>query len=82
MKEVKYKPHLSLSSKELPQIKTWEVGKKYTLKLEVEMVSQSKGDEFSMMGGDKNQMEGRFKINSVKDLSSKKVGKLLPRKSK
>lgn len=67
----KYPSFLSLDSEDLPAIKDWNVGKKYTLMVEVEQVSISKdGDEYGpmMANGEtkKSSMRARFKILSVK----------------
>lgn len=58
-----YKPIFSISDKDLPAIKEWNVGKKYNMELEVEMVSISKGDVFGE--GNKDSHEARFKILSI-----------------
>ena len=57
-------PSFSLTEKDLPAIKNWQVGKKYKLEIEVEQVSLSK-DEY-MMG---EPISARFKIHKVKDNS-------------
>ncbi len=58
----KPKPTFSISEAELPEIKEWSVGKKYTVTLNVEMVSQSQGDEYSIDGGKSKKQSARFKI--------------------
>lgn len=40
-KNEKYYPHLDFSSKQLPEIKKWNVGKKYTLVIEVKATRKS-----------------------------------------
>lgn len=77
MKDVKVavaKPHkypatLSLDSDDLPAIAKWNVGGKYTITLEVEQVSASKGDEYGPMEtsseGNK-RLSARFKVLSAK----------------
>lgn len=62
MKE--YAPRLSLSEKMLPAIKDWNIGKKYTIELEVEMVSQRKGEEYDSAPG---KVNGEFKVLSASD---------------
>ena len=68
----KYPSFVSLDSEDLPDIKDWSVGKKYTLIVEVEQTSMSKdGDEYgpvSTNGEEKKNppMKARFKILSVK----------------
>ena len=52
-------PSFSLTEKDLPVIKNWTVGKKYTLVMEVEQVSMSK-DEYG-----KSPMTARFKVHKV-----------------
>ena len=36
-------PSFTVSSSDFPEAKDWKVGKKYMVKMEVELVSQSKG---------------------------------------
>ena len=68
--DINERPHkhpsfLSMDAEDLPAIKDWSVGKKYTIMLEVEQVSMSKdGDEYGpmSMGGTKPMMRARFKI--------------------
>lgn len=45
------KPNLRVTDKDLPQIKDWEVGKKYRVTAHVEMQSHKQGDEYGY--GDK-----------------------------
>lgn len=54
------KPTFSLTEKELPEIKEWKVGGKYTITLDVEQVSATKGDGWDE--DDSKQLSGRFKI--------------------
>lgn len=62
-KYVEPAPEFGITAKELPAIKDWSVGKKYTITLEVEMVSQSKGDEWDIPEGEKApKFRARFKI--------------------
>jgi hypothetical protein len=63
-----YLPSFSMTEKDLPEIKDWQVGKKYKLQIEVEMVSSSK-NEYGKTG-----LEARFKIHKVgtKDMMSEK----------
>lgn len=61
------KPHLDLSEKDLPAIKDWKVGTKYTIVLEVEMTSIRKS-EFEK----NNPISACFSINSVKTTSGNK----------
>jgi len=55
------KPMLHLCEKDLPDMEDWEVGKKYTLVLETEMVGQNINKD--MDGGEK--MHAEFKVLSV-----------------
>lgn len=68
------KPQFSLSEKELPAIKDWGVGKKYTLTLNVEMTSSSKGSDYDVpLSNDGKRKEihnARFKILSVDAMPS------------
>lgn len=64
------KPEFGISEKELPAIKDWKVGQKYSLELNVEMVSSSKGSDYdspwSPDGKERPQIhQARFKILSV-----------------
>ena len=52
-------PSFSLTEKDLPAIRNWQVGKKYKLEVEVEQVSMSK-DEYG-----KSPMTAHFKIHKV-----------------
>ena len=56
-----YLPRLSLNEKQLPDIKSWQVGKSYKVTLEVELVALRK-DEYG-----KSPLTGDFKISKVND---------------
>lgn len=58
-------PSVSFDSMDLPEIKNWEVGKKYNLKIEAELVELSKGGYFEE--DNKKEYHARFKIKSVKN---------------
>lgn len=60
-------PEFSITEKDLPAIKEWKVGKKYSLELNVEMVSSSKGSDYDIPYGaeQKEIHNARFKIISV-----------------
>lgn len=67
----KYPSFVSLDSEDLPAIKDWSVGKKYTIIIEIEQVSMSKDeDEYGpiSVNGDnkKHSLKARFKILNVK----------------
>ncbi len=60
------KPEFSVTETDLPEIKDWKIGKKYTIKLSVEMVSASKGSEYDSFGEEgKEKHRARFKILSA-----------------
>lgn len=59
-------PTLRLNSDDLAEIKKWDVGNKYTLTLEVEMVSLSKGNEYEIVDRPSTQTRATFKVKSVK----------------
>lgn len=66
-------PSFSLSEKDLPELKDWEVGKKYNLEIEVEQIGKEKN---SYMTDNKNEIMGRFKIVKIKAENSEEVEKL------
>jgi hypothetical protein len=53
------RPTITFTTKELPEIKKWEVGKKYDLEVEVEMIGINK-DEYGEKG-----TTGRFRVTNV-----------------
>lgn len=55
-------PHLDLDEQVLPAIKSWSVGQKYKITLEVEMVSQRKGAEYD---NNPSKMSAGFKVLSA-----------------
>ena len=59
--EYSEKPTLTLTVKELPELKEWEVGKKYKILIEVEQVGINK-DEYGEHG-----TTGRFKVLKATD---------------
>ena len=63
-KKVKVYPTFRLGDDDLPELKTMEVGKKYTLVLEVEVKSKSQGSEWSDAETDK-QIRASFKVMKV-----------------
>lgn len=83
----KPKPRISLDETELPAIKSWEVGKTYTVTAKVKMVHQAEGDEYGYSRDDseeKPKMRATLKVISItpeKDMK-KKVGKMYVRKSR
>lgn len=69
------KPEFGISESELPAIKDWKIGGKYTMTLNVEMVSASKDSDYDAPAGLDGNMKkihrARFKIMSVDAMPSK-----------
>lgn len=61
-------PEFSLDQTNLPAIKNWKVGEKYTLIVEVEMQSIGK-DSFDK----ENELRSRFKVLKVKEANDKET---------
>lgn len=64
-KPMKMPPTLRLSEEELPDIKDWKVGGKYTITLEVEQTGSHKGDTMMpMMEGESKpaKISAEFKV--------------------
>ena len=60
--EMVYKPTLSVSTKQLPVIKDWKVGKEYELKVKTKMIGiREKYNE-------KGKYEGTFEILEIKEV--------------
>lgn len=62
--KVKVYPTFRLGDDDLPELKDWEVGKKYVLVMEVEMKSKQQGNEWNDSSTDK-QIRASFKITNV-----------------
>lgn len=63
-KKIKVYPTFRLGDDDLPDIKTMEVGKKYTLNIEVEVTAKSQGNEWG--GGETDKtMRATFKMMKV-----------------
>jgi hypothetical protein len=73
-----YRSSISLNEKELPEMKGWKVGEKYTLTIEVEMTGQRQESDYASMpmpdmsmaaAGVRQEppkiLTGEFKINAV-----------------
>ncbi len=60
------KPHLSLTDRDLPAIKSWEVGKKYTIVATVMEISKSE-EQYE----DKKSSRASFEVLDVKQMRSK-----------
>lgn len=59
-------PTFTMSETDLPAMKDWKVGEKYTLCIEVEMTKAMKGEEYPMYGQEPDKkVNGTFKIVSV-----------------
>lgn len=62
----KYPTFIRLDEDDLPELKKWKVGGKYTLTLEVEQTSMSMGDEYNELDGkNKNKHRASFKVLNV-----------------
>ena len=57
---------LDLTEHILPVIRDWEVGKRYLVKLEVEMNSQNKGSMYDP--NDQNEVRSSFKVLGAQSL--------------
>lgn len=55
------RPDINFTEKELPEIKDWKVGEKYTVELEIEQT----GMNIIGYGKDKGKMSATFKISKV-----------------
>lgn len=64
MKKVKIYPTFRLGDDDLPELKTMEVGKKYKIEMEVEVMSKSQGNEWNQNEKDKS-IRGTFKVLKV-----------------
>lgn len=72
------KPEFNLSENDLEDIKDWEVGKKYTITMEVENISKEKGMPYYIVGNEKEKKDmirSRFKIISIKSKKDTTVDK-------
>lgn len=74
---MKYMAYLILSEKDIKQLKSWQVGNKYHLQLEVELKTLNKREDYeTMMPGKKEPDEivsGEFEIEKVVECDGKKV---------
>lgn len=59
----KFRPTLALDEEDLPQLKNLKVGDKCTLRVNVELVRQSKGPDYD--GDGPKTLNGSFKIIGV-----------------
>ncbi len=70
-KELNHKQRIRFTERELPEIKNWEIGKKYTIQLEVRLKNKGENEweENGVMGGS-------FVIDGVKSIGEDKIKKL------
>lgn len=66
-KPTRPKPSFRISEEDLPSIKNWTVGKKYPVKVLVEMRSHSKGDSFGYDEGEDKKHEASLIVHSIKE---------------
>lgn len=75
MKKVKVYPTFRLGDDDLPDLKTMEVGKKYKIEMEVEVMSKSQGNEWNQNEKDKS-IRASFKVLKVGcDMDADEKGK-------
>lgn len=70
--EMKRDPRLHLCECDLPEIKDWKVGEKYTITLEMEMTGLRE-DEMAMMDKNETMLAADFKILSITPKGGKTV---------
>lgn len=64
-------PSLRVTDKDLPDIKNWEVGKKYKVVAHVEMKHHSQGDEYSSYSNtNPKEHKATFVVHSIKPVKS------------
>jgi len=66
--DYKRKIILRVDADDLPEIKGWEVGKKYELEVKVKMIAKSEGDPYSIGPEDKKKkpkVEATFEVIEV-----------------
>ena len=69
VKPNKYPVTLRLDEDDLPELKSWKVGGKYKLTIDVEQISMSKGDEYGEMDSkEKPKTRATFKITNIATL--------------
>jgi hypothetical protein len=65
-KNVRILPTIRLNDEDLPEIKDWKVGDKYTLVIDVEQTSMRQGNEWEGSTGNKDKrIHATFKITKV-----------------
>lgn len=65
MKKIKIFPTFRLGDDDLPELKTMEVGKKYTLEMEVVVKSKAQGNEWGGEAETDKTIRATFKITKV-----------------
>lgn len=65
MKKVKIYPTFQIDDEDLPELKDWKVGEKYTLVMEVEQLSMRQGNEWQGSDTKDKKVHATFKIISV-----------------
>ena len=63
-RKMKYYPTFRLGDDDLPELKGMEVGKKYTLVMQVEVMSKMQGDEYNQQNPIKT-IKGTLKVMKV-----------------
>lgn len=64
-KKTRILPTVHLTDEDLPEIKDWKVGEKYTLVMEVEELSMRQGNEWQGADEKDKRIHATFKITSV-----------------
>lgn len=64
-KKTRILPTIRLTDEDLPEIKDWKVGEKYTLVMEVEQISMRQGDEWQGADNKDKRIHATFKITNV-----------------
>src|SRR3990167_10277053 len=72
-------PTFSISEKDLKEVKDWEVGKNYSLIVEVEQIGKEKN---SYMTNNKDEIVGRFQIKKISYRDNDKIKELKSRLKK
>lgn len=65
-KKKKILPRITLMGRDLPDMEDWDVGKKYLVVAELEMIGIRKGSEYEFdSDSDDNKTRGTFKIHQI-----------------
>lgn len=65
-------PRVTFTADDIPEIKSWSVGGKYKLEIEVEQVAAEK-DRYGYEGDKDRPLTGTFKVTAVKAVKSAPV---------